>query len=256
MGVAGFRLYGELERIMSWRPEERKRSAAFCVAYFAAWFFHQTLALIFGFLIILVLFPNSRHFFFPPMRPPPFVQPSVTDPTNRSGDQSILTSGSPAVSRTKAEQAEQQAKEFMKISERFGMRIIMGGRHKTEVPDEDGNYIADKASSTSETKTEDGVLVKSPSSDDDEEPEAPGVKEKRDAIVGQAAKMLQDILSDLADNAEMTAKYGIGLTNAELRTNSSYQCPLPTSTVPEILRSGKDSCGPPRVGDCQFACAS
>lgn len=206
IGVAAIRLVGELERIMSWRPEEKNRSAAFCAAYFTACFFHLTLPLIFGFLIVLVLFPRSRHWFFPPVKPPPFVQPSVTDPTNRKGDQSILTSGSPAVSRTKAEQAEQQAREFMKISERFGLRVIMGGRHKTEVPDEDGNYIADKASSTSETRTEDGVVVQTPTSDDDGEQESASVKEKRDALVGQAAKMLQDILTDLADSAERTAK--------------------------------------------------
>ncbi|KII91746.1 hypothetical protein PLICRDRAFT_682123 [Plicaturopsis crispa FD-325 SS-3] len=205
LGVSVHRLAGEVERLTCWREEERHRAAVFCAAYFTAWFCHLTVPLLIGFLIVLVLYPPSRRFCFPPVRPPHVAVPSVTDPTNRKGDQSLLDVGSNAVHRTKAEQAEQQAFEFMKITERFGLRVIMGGRHKNEEPDEHGNFGQDK--------------VDAPET---EEAEGPDVKEKRDALVGLYAKMLQDALGELADAWERFAKYTVNFVRFALTPPRPY----------------------------------
>ncbi|KAI9814532.1 MAG: hypothetical protein M1832_005712 [Thelocarpon impressellum] len=53
-----------IARIRSWR--ETRRTAAFCAAYFMAWFFNLIMPLSFSMILLLVVYPPARPFLFPP----------------------------------------------------------------------------------------------------------------------------------------------------------------------------------------------
>ena len=51
-------------RIRSWR--EKRRTAWFCTAYFAAWMFDFIVPLLFLTLVVLIVYPPARGTMFPP----------------------------------------------------------------------------------------------------------------------------------------------------------------------------------------------
>lgn len=67
-----FSFYKHIVRLRSWR--EQKRSAVFLAVYAFAWLFDLLVPTITAFLMVLILYPPSRDFCFPP------VPPSLIDP--------------------------------------------------------------------------------------------------------------------------------------------------------------------------------
>ena len=214
-------------------------------AYFIAWIFHQTTPLIIGLIIVLIVVPKSRHVLFPPVMPAPGVPISATDPTGTKGDESAISHADPRKHRTKAEQDEEQSWEFMKAVEGFGMRVLVGGKHKpsqlqhklarekhkkkekfgqTTSEDEDAengegdavpvplllNDVGGPKSMANQAMVgqgkRDDVLKSGGTLDEAHEAEAADAKAKRDAMVGLYAKGLQDALGDFADAIERFGK--------------------------------------------------
>lgn len=240
MGIAGIRGSREAGRLMSWSPEERHRTGAFCVAYFAAWVFGYAIAAVCAFFAVLVLVPESRNFFFPPVMPPTATPPSITDPTNTKGDESLVGNvDSHVVHRSKAEQAEEQAWEFTSLVQAFSVKAIMGGREKAKKGKAGNADVGEKAfesssSSSSDTDSEDeGAVVirdgekhasqglagadlvingekisaNEPISDKKKKKMAAAeAKKQRDAMVTQYTKAAEDTLGSLADTMERFAK--------------------------------------------------
>ncbi|KAE8373628.1 hypothetical protein BDV26DRAFT_271591 [Aspergillus bertholletiae] len=62
VGLVNF--FSHITRLRSWR--EPRRTSAFCIAYFIAWFLDLLIPLITGVLVTLVLFPPTRSLIFPP----------------------------------------------------------------------------------------------------------------------------------------------------------------------------------------------
>lgn len=182
----------------------------------------------------------SRKFFFPPIPPPPGQPPSATDPTNRKGDESMLAGvGHPVEHRSKAEQVEQQAYEFVNVVQRFGVRVVVGGHHKgrkgngdvgrkegatymfsdddsdsddddqvveagpERAPKIEGQAFDEKQTVVAETK--DGEQ-KELSEKQKRKLKAREAKAKRDAMVNHMARGAQDALGDFADACERFAK--------------------------------------------------
>jgi hypothetical protein len=161
---------------------------------------------------------------FPPVKPPPGVPVSATDPTNKKGDESMLAGvGHPVVHRSKAEQAEEQAWEFTNTIQRFGVRVIMGGHSNRKGQGNGQVGRKEGVESDSETDTEDeidyeqrGAAVEKDapehmptdekgkllSEKQKKKQKAKEAKEKRDAKVGQMAKGAQDALGNVADMME------------------------------------------------------
>ncbi len=116
VGIVAIRLYREITRLRSWAPADRQRTIYFCSAYFLAWVLGYAIPLVLVFLMVLVVVPDSRHFFFPIEAPPAGTPPSATDPTNKKGDESLLGGVDHEVAhRSKYEQAEEQAWEFSQL---------------------------------------------------------------------------------------------------------------------------------------------
>ncbi|KAI9831564.1 MAG: hypothetical protein M1819_004795 [Sarea resinae] len=63
VGLAGFGKH--IARLRSWR--ETRRTAAFCAAYYVAWFLNLLMPSLFLMMITLVVYPPSREFLFPPV---------------------------------------------------------------------------------------------------------------------------------------------------------------------------------------------
>ncbi|RKU39812.1 hypothetical protein DL546_000861 [Coniochaeta pulveracea] len=57
-------VYNHIARLRSWR--ERKRTAGFAAAYFIAWAFDFIVPLLTGTIVVLITYPPSRSFLFPP----------------------------------------------------------------------------------------------------------------------------------------------------------------------------------------------
>lgn len=246
-------------RLMSWAPEERVRTALFCIVsfiprsvsrshifltglavfnsqgYFTTAWFGVVVPAVVALLvrppplctihptpltpctqIALVMVPKSRQIFFPPIAPPPGVPASATDPTNQKGDESNLAGvGHPVEHRSKSEQIEEQAWEFTNAIERFGMRVVVGGRSHShqgngEVGKKEGANGDDAESESDEEEWEavrDELEGKELTDKQKKKLKGKAAREKRDAAVGKAAKAVQDALGDFADVFERIAKY-------------------------------------------------
>ena len=159
------------------------------------------------------------------------------------GDESAISHADPRKHRTKAEQDEEQSWEFMKAVEGFGMRVLVGGKHKpshlqhklakekrdkrekfghtSSEDDSDGddvqggvplnlpgtmtaNGMANQAMVGQSTRDE--VLKRGGTLEEAHVAEAAEAKAKRDAMVGLYAKGLQDALGDFADSIERFGK--------------------------------------------------
>ena len=158
------------------------------------------------------MLPKSRKFFFPSIPPPPGVPASATDPTNQKGDESKLAGvGDPIEHRSKAEQIEQQAWEFTNTIQRFGMRVVVGGRgsgHQGngEVGKKGGKDDDSDVDEEEQEAVRDEIEGKELSPKQKRKLKAKLAREKRDAAVGKMAKAAQDGLGDFADALERIAK--------------------------------------------------
>ncbi|BGP23695.1 hypothetical protein Rt10032_c05g2579 [Rhodotorula toruloides] len=222
-------IYGarEVMRLMSWAPENRRRTTVWCVAYFVCAALRMVLPAFFVLLATLIAYPPSRKYLFPPVPPPPGQPPSATDPTNQRGDESMIAGvGHPIEHRSRAEQVEQQAWEFTNLVQRFGARVVVGGKaggkqgnaevgkkqHVSEDEDDDGE-LDDDEQELHRVAEEEGLGVaadkerreKNLSAKERRKQKAKEAKIKRDAAIGQAAKQAQDVLGNIADLAEVFA---------------------------------------------------
>ncbi|KAM0746009.1 hypothetical protein T439DRAFT_330201 [Meredithblackwellia eburnea MCA 4105] len=223
----------EALRLMSWDRRERLRTGLFCTGYFISAYFSLVIPTIVLLLILLTTVPKSRKFLFPPVPPPPGVPASATDPLNKKGDESALAGvGHPIEHRSKAEQVEQQAWEFTNAVQRFGMRVVVGGRGKGAGNGEVGRKVA--VDDDDDDDSADSGELDGDNDDDEDEParhaalehgeleptdkdgkpltakqkrklKAKEAREKRDAAVGAAAKAAQDGLGGFADTLEVFA---------------------------------------------------
>ena len=57
----------EVARLTDWK-NERVRTASYCAAYFVAWAFGYAVAAVGAFVIVLLCFPRTRRYLFPPVR--------------------------------------------------------------------------------------------------------------------------------------------------------------------------------------------
>lgn len=201
------------------------------MVYFTAWIFGYAVAAIMIFLSILVCFPRTRRFLFPPVPPAPFTPPSATDPTNQKGDESLLGNiDGKTVHRTKAEQAEEQAFEATSILKAFTTRLLFDGKKKGK---EAGNSnVGEKEEEPESSSSEDEAAVETapvdgkpqglesadiviggekitpaePLNDKEKKKLAQReAKRKRDEMVSKMTKLSEDGLGTVADSIERFA---------------------------------------------------
>lgn len=208
----------------------------------------------------LVAYPASRKILFPPVAPPPGVPPSATDPLNQKGDESLIAGvNHPIEHRSRAEQIEEQAWEFTNLIQRFGARVVVGGKaggrqgnaevgrklHVDEPDDDDDDDdLDDEEQDLHEVAQQDGLGAaadkerreKKLSDKKKRKQKAKEAKIKRDAMIGNAAKMTQDILGTIADLAEVFAKCvsrrGPRVENLERLTVTELSSPIAAPSRP------------------------
>nr|ODN82538.1 hypothetical protein L203_05347 [Cryptococcus depauperatus CBS 7841] len=221
VGPSSLRGARELQRLMSWAPEERLRTGSYCVAYFIAWFFGYAVAAMCFFFATLVCFPSTRRWLFPPVAPAPFTPPSATDPTNQKGDESLLGNvDGKTVHRSKAEQAEEQAFEGVSILKAYTTRLLWDGSKEGKAA---GNANVGEKNEESSLSSSDFNEEDKPQGEDSAEvivggekivPSKPmsekerkqlaqtEAKRKRDQMVSKMTKATEDGLGAFADMAE------------------------------------------------------
>jgi hypothetical protein len=115
-GTGLFRGLGEINRLRSWSPSERRRTTYFCATYFLGWVLGLAIPTVVGFIMLLIVSPESRLIFFPPVAPKKGMPPSAFDPTNSKGDETFLGGADNAVThKSMAEQKEEAAWEFRSL---------------------------------------------------------------------------------------------------------------------------------------------
>lgn len=130
-GVGLVRGVKELQRLRTWSPEERTRTKWFCITYFVAWGLGLAIPTVLAFIILLIVSPESRYVFFPPIPPPKGTPPSALDPTNQTGDLTLLGGTDSAVQhKSKAEQKEEAAWEFRNLAEAFAVKLAVSSGDK------------------------------------------------------------------------------------------------------------------------------
>ena len=152
-------------RLRSWEPREKKRTAWFAGTYALAWVLGLAIPTLVGFLIVLVVSPESRLIFFPPVPPPPGQPPSAFDPTNRQGDQTLLGGTDSALThKSVSEQKEEAAWEFRNLAETFAVKLaVSSGKSRAQ-----GNAdLGEKNAASSDDDDSDATSVTSIDSDDD-----------------------------------------------------------------------------------------
>lgn len=177
----------------------------------------------------LVAYPRSRKILFPPIPPPPGKPPSATDPTNQKGDESLIAGvGDPVEHRSRAEQIEEQAWEFTNLVQRFGARVVVGGRaggkqgnaevgrkrHVDDGDDSDDDELDSDEQDLHEVAQTEGLGAAADKENKEKKlsdkqrakQKAKEAKIARDAKIGKLAKGVQDGLGNAADLAEVFAK--------------------------------------------------
>lgn len=115
-GTGIYRGLGEINRLRSWSPSERRRTTYFCATYFLGWVLGLAIPTVVGFIMLLIVSPESRLIFFPPVAPKKGMPPSAFDPTNSKGDETFLGGTDSAVThKSVAEQKEEAAWEFRSL---------------------------------------------------------------------------------------------------------------------------------------------
>lgn len=227
----------------------------------------------------LIAYPASRKVLFPPVPPPAGVPPSATDPLNQKGDESLIAGvGHPIEHRSRSEQIEEQAWEFTNLIQRFGARVVVGGKaggrqgnadvgrkmhvDQPDDDDDDDDDLDDEEQDLHEVAQQDGLGAaadkerkeKKLSDKQKRKQKAKEAKIKRDALIGSAAKTTQDVLGTIADLAEVFAKcVSFSLCTAFSRrftdvvVHLSEQRRLASEAVPSLPRprSTRDAGSPP-----------
>lgn len=220
----------ELMRITDW-DREWQRTAMYCTAYFTAWAFGYTAVGLLSFFTVLVCFPGTRRYLFPPEKPPPGKPVSATDPSGKKGDESFVGSTDGIQTRSKTEQAQQQAFEARAMFEAYAQAVIVGHRgpkgngkvgakdldpedtdDDAVIRDQYGDEIgrretADQPQSRAEADAEiGGQRVKATKRKDADKVAKLETKRKRDKMVNKAAKMTETGLGSVADVMEILQK--------------------------------------------------
>jgi hypothetical protein len=106
-----FAFYKHIIRLRSWR--EQKRSAVFLAVYAFAWLFDLLVPTITAFLMVLILYPPSREFCFPPV--PPSLIDSKTGGLQKPPAGLLASEGSVtgAPEKHEGEAVEQEAHSFV-----------------------------------------------------------------------------------------------------------------------------------------------
>jgi len=142
LGVGGAGLFKHLARLRSWH--EKKRTTAFCVAYFAAWLLDLLMPLFFTTLLVLIMSPRARRVLFPPI-PLAAINAktgSVQAPAagGKLGSGDSLTG---AEEQYKGEAVEQEASNFVHGITSLAVGSVAGQGQPSAVDSEDENSSDD-----------------------------------------------------------------------------------------------------------------
>ncbi|KAI9808950.1 MAG: hypothetical protein M1827_007125 [Pycnora praestabilis] len=148
VGMAGFGKH--IARLRSWK--EPRRTAAFCTAYFAAWILNLVMPLILSTLLVLIVYPPSRPYLFPPA-PLALVDSSTGGMKKpKAGVLGSHDSMTGAPEKHQGEAVEQEAHNFVSS---FGAIALSSaaGKHPQNEPEHDQDVNASVPDPTSVAMT-------------------------------------------------------------------------------------------------------
>lgn len=123
-------------RLRSWR--ETRRTAWFATAYFLAWIFDLIMPLISLTIIVLIVYPPSRHFLFPPA-PIALVSSKGGVQKPKAGVLGSTDSATGAPENHKGEAVEQEASNFVNGIAHVALSSATGKHPQGEPPGEESS---------------------------------------------------------------------------------------------------------------------
>ncbi|KAE8133889.1 hypothetical protein BDV38DRAFT_178836 [Aspergillus pseudotamarii] len=126
VGLVSF--FSHITRLRSWR--EPRRTATFCIVYFAAWFLDLLVPMTTCVLVALILFPSTRSLLFPPR------STSGNDSDASDAGQSTRDSMTSAPETYKGEAAEQEASNLVNDIANVAMESARGKYGQSVIDDD------------------------------------------------------------------------------------------------------------------------
>ncbi|GAB1204325.1 hypothetical protein APSETT445_002977 [Aspergillus pseudonomiae] len=192
VGLVNF--FRHITRLRSWR--EPRRTSAFCITYFVAWFLDLLIPLTTGVLVALILSPSTRSLLFPP------------GSTSRKGsdaggsEQSTRNSITSAPETYKGEAAEQEASNLVNDIANVAMESARG-KYGQSVIDDDAEESSEPEPVEVGAITADVQAENAPAEDKTKKP----MKKK----ISKATNQTMRIISDITDIYEQFSNFIFGL---------------------------------------------
>ncbi|GAB1191775.1 hypothetical protein APSETT444_000958 [Aspergillus pseudonomiae] len=215
VGLVNF--FRHITRLRSWR--EPRRTSAFCITYFVAWFLDLLIPLTTGVLVALILSPSTRSLLFPP------------GSTSRKGsdaggsEQSTRNSITSAPETYKGEAAEQEASNLVNDIANVAMESARG-KYGQSVIDDDAEESSEPEPVEVGAITADVQAENAPAEDKTKKP----MKKKISKATNQTMRIISDI-TDIYEQFSNTLLKGVPtnaqLTLALLRLGEINSTPLP-----------------------------
>ncbi|KAB8265792.1 hypothetical protein BDV32DRAFT_158119 [Aspergillus pseudonomiae] len=178
VGLVNF--FRHITRLRSWR--EPRRTSAFCITYFVAWFLDLLIPLTTGVLVALILSPSTRSLLFPP------------GSTSRKGsdaggsEQSTRNSITSAPETYKGEAAEQEASNLVNDIANVAMESARG-KYGQSVIDDDAEESSEPEPVEVGAITADVQAENAPAEDKTKKP----MKKKISKATNQTMRIISDI---------------------------------------------------------------
>ncbi|KAI9802475.1 MAG: hypothetical protein M1825_002860 [Sarcosagium campestre] len=199
IGMIGFGKH--IARLRSWR--EPRRTAAFATAYFAAWVFDFITPLIALTLIVLIVYPPSRTFLFPPAPLALVDQKSGGIKKPSAGVLGSHDSVTGAPEKNQGEAVEQEAHNFVSGLGAIGLSAATG-KHSENVPHQQNSTLDSSVPDPTKlaTRAADSKEVTAGGKPVDAHDKT---KQPVEAAMWTKARPVMHILADIADGWERFA---------------------------------------------------
>jgi hypothetical protein len=190
--------------LRSWN--ETKRTTYFCAAYFIAWAFNFLVPLFFTTLIVLIVYPPSRPYLFPPA---PLALVDASSGGLKKPKAGVLGSDDSltgAPEKHQGEAVEQEASNFVSSFAHITLSAAAGKDNENDLQDKEG-AIDNAAPDPTRVATE---AVEAKKSTGDQSPaHHDKTKQPMEEAMWNQLRPIMHIIGDIADGWERFAKYSL-----------------------------------------------
>ncbi|TVY35041.1 hypothetical protein LOCC1_G006893 [Lachnellula occidentalis] len=198
----------QLSRLRSWK--ETRRTAAFCIIYFAAWFFNLLMPLVLGTLVVIIGSRDARNIIFPPV-PLPLVNSGTGGLQKpQSGQLGTTDTLTGAPEKAEGEAREEEAANFVENVRHLVQRAVgMHDNNESEGDPLEGKVpkpIRNAIKSVKDAGATQGHVTETPGENMTQKPMEDLLWDKsKPNVIKTVAKVAPHVLGEIVDDWERFA---------------------------------------------------